>query len=1132
MSSESLQHCPSDQELKQFALGAGAPHRIEQIALHLIQSPKCACHGRLEQWHQESDDFMQTLRKAKTANPYEGEAECQAAVCRAASVAQVAATDERRILPTLEGSQVGKYRDLQLLGRGGMGEVYRAFDDRLQRHVALKLIRHDRFLSDSAVRRFHVEAALAARLEHPHIVPVYDFGQEADHHFLAMKLVDGQPLSTVGDRYREDPRLAAQLVIPLAQAIHHAHQRLVLHRDLKPANILVDEQGVPYITDFGLAKILGAESDLTQSGSVVGTPSYMAPEQAVGLHRDIITTTDIYGLGGILFFLLTGQPPVAGDDPLTVLRRVVDCEPVRPSSHNPKVDRDLDTICLKCLSKDPRRRYVTALALAEDLQRWLDGLPIEARPVTWRMRCVRWCRRRPAVAALTGAVTGLTLLVAIGSPLVAVSLQRQATQAKRNFFESQLSLARAERLSDRPDRREAGLAAIRGALAVVRQGDVDSATWLQLRNETLACLSLPAIRESRKWLVSSVAATDPTGNLYAFVADDSDIRLRRVSDGQQIARIDTANLAIDPIHFSPAGHYLGVRVDSQVERSEGGYRLYSVPDGQLQWSFVAPVRWNRVAFTPDERQMVLVDFEGHLHVLDTKSGRELADYETGLGDDFELAVHPLGEKVAFARRQGQGQSIFIHDLLSGDRIAELKFPFQVWTMAWSPDGNQIAVGSDGLFSLWDVAGPTLLRTFSGHRRLITQITFHPQGRLIATCGYDGATRVWDAVTGEALARLPSYSAYFTKSSGQLIVVGSFKGQESLEWWDFDMPNEMTTLSLPEVNGMFPRSIDFSSDGASIVAAGDDGIRSWEGPSSQYAEFMPLPGAFGVAHLPQPGTFLLGSSQGLSELRLRLKADNRASSRFDSSTVATSHKLAMNVLHERNPQTNHVFHRVAVSEDGRRVAWIRDRAQLVLWDRPADVVRQISVSDSAEEAPCLAISPSGRTVVSSDGDGLAVWDFDSGVRLVTLGDTSHWCHATFDATGRWLVVGDEHRYRCWATDTWRLVRTISRSGLGLWGASAFSPDGKLLALASSRSVVKLLDADTAEERCTLPTADYSMDICHIVFSPDGQRLLVSGENRMIQVWHLDRIHHQLQQLGLAWGWVPLAERYPDTAKRQN
>ena len=245
--------------------------------------------------------------------------------------------------------------------------------------MALKLVRHDRFTSDSSVRRFHVEAELAARLEHPNIVPVFEVGQAAEHQFLAMKLVDGRPLSTLGDRYREDPRQAVELMIPIAQAIHHAHERQVLHRDLKPGNILVDDQGFPYVTDFGLAKQLGVESDLTQSGSVVGTPSYMAPEQAVGLQRDVITTTDIYGLGGVLYFLLTGEPPIEGDEPLAVLRRVVDCEPVRPSHYNRRVDRDLDTICLKCLSKDPRRRYVTAWALADDLQRWLDGLPIEAQ---------------------------------------------------------------------------------------------------------------------------------------------------------------------------------------------------------------------------------------------------------------------------------------------------------------------------------------------------------------------------------------------------------------------------------------------------------------------------------------------------------------------------------------------------------------------------------------------------------------------------------------------------------------------------------------------------------------------------------------------------------------------------------
>jgi WD40 repeat protein len=400
--------------------------------------------------------------------------------------------------------------------------------------------------------------------------------------------------------------------------------------------------------------------------------------------------------------------------------------------------------------------------------------------------------------------------------------------------------------------------------------------------------------------------------------------------------------------------------------------------------------------------------------------------------------------------------------------------------------------------------------------LITRITFHPKGQLIATCGYDGATRVWDAETGEAQARFPSYSAYFSGATGQLIVVGSSAGQDAIEWWDVELPKELTTLSLSDIPGLYPRSLDTSSDGSAMVVAGGGGIGLWDLPSLRFREFHPLPEAFGVASLPEPSCFLVGSAKGLSILRggstglQKVQDDDRTEAAVPSVTLST--------LREGPGGPTGVFHRVAASQDGQRIAWIPDRGRLVLWDRSSDVVREISVS---ADAPCLAVSPSGQWVVSSDAEGLAVWDFDSGDRIVTLGNVLGYCKATFDASGSRLVVGDEHRYRCWRTGSWQLERTIPRGVKGLWGAAAFSPDGEILAISSSRSIVKLLSADTGAELCTLPTAEASLDMCHLCFSRDAKRLLLAGENHVIQVWDLERIRGQLTKLGLDWGNVEQA-----------
>ena len=290
------------------------------------------------------------------------------------------------------------------LGRGGMGIVYKAHHLPLNRPVALKLIKSSGFASVAERQRFQNEAEAVAKLDHSHIVPIYEVGRQAGQHFFSMKLVEGVSLDKRLGEFASNPRAAAKLVAITAEAVHHAHQRGILHRDLKPANILLDVRGEPHVADFGLAKQVDDDPGLSRSGAIVGTPAYMSPEQASGSKAPPTTATDVYGLGSILYSLLAGRAPFSGDSVVETLDKVRQQLPEPPSKVNGHVPRDLEVICLKCLEKEPARRYGSAQALSDDLARWLNGEPIAARPVSTLTRAGMWARRHPLPTALAASL--------------------------------------------------------------------------------------------------------------------------------------------------------------------------------------------------------------------------------------------------------------------------------------------------------------------------------------------------------------------------------------------------------------------------------------------------------------------------------------------------------------------------------------------------------------------------------------------------------------------------------------------------------------------------------------------------------------------------------------------------------
>src|SRR6266853_492967 len=301
----------------------------------------------------------------------------------------------------------GDYGLLEEIGRGGQGVVYRARQKSLNRIVALKVIGLAHWATEAHVKRFRMEAEAAAHLDDPRIVPIYEIGERDGACYFSMKFIEGGQLDKIIGSELMPGRKVAELMAKLAHTLHHAHQNGVLHRDVKPGNILLDAKGEPHLTDFGLAQLVETESTVTRTLEVLGTPSYMAPEQAAGNNTQLTSATDVYGLGAVLYELLTGHPPFAGGTTYETIKLLLETDPRQPRQLNPKIDRDLSTICLKCLEKDPTRRYPSALALADDLERWLKHEPIQARPTGIFARGRKWVRRNPSRALLAASLVAL-----------------------------------------------------------------------------------------------------------------------------------------------------------------------------------------------------------------------------------------------------------------------------------------------------------------------------------------------------------------------------------------------------------------------------------------------------------------------------------------------------------------------------------------------------------------------------------------------------------------------------------------------------------------------------------------------------------------------------------------------------
>ena len=878
----------------------------------------------------------------------------------------------------------GDYELLEEIAHGGMGVVYRARQKSLNRIVAVKMVLFGQFAGKTAFDRFRAEAQTVASLQHPNIVAIHEIGETDGQPYFSMDYVAGRNLA---DLVRDRPLLARQAagyVCKIAQAVQYAHTQGVLHRDLKPANVLIDESDEPRITDFGLARQMAGDSELTLTGQVIGSPNFMPPEQGAGKQVKLGPASDVYGLGAVLYCLLTARPPFVAETFEATLAQVLNTEPVAPRQLNPGIPRDLETLCLKCLEKDPERRCASAGELADELDRFLKGEPIHARPLGPADKLWRWCRRKPVLAALAAAVLALAAI----STTTAVRMTVAQGGRERELYRANIQLADAH----------------------IQKGDIDQAleSLLQcpprLRHWEWGYL----VGECHREVLALDQARAPLTNVV-FGPTPPEWNCGFSLDGRRVGTIHPSGIA--QVWELPSGKPVwSLRLTNEIVAG-----MVWLAD----WSGVALARSNTVEIIPLASSTRRLKLDGHAHQI------------------RRLAVSPVGQRVAALAADN---TLRIWDSASGQPLAVFPVIAGGQRLFFTGDGRRLVVAAQEQAAAYDVdTGEVLVRmaggvedavavlpdpeaerfvTVSGGARLIghrfqlrttnglvrdlgflpnpkfREVVFSPDRRSFCTSGTEATAAVRDSQTGDVIMTIPGRvnSGTFSPDGQRLATRG---GTSVIQIWDLAKRRELLKL---KGHREAVHDVAFSPDGRLLASVSKDGsVKVWSAlPGREIFDCTGLP--WGLSYTPDsrrlayaflPDWIAIRDTQS-GRLDASLRRLHRVcltvAFRPDGRQLATSDGFGETAIWEVETGRllrvlrghGHGIDRVLYSRDGRRLITGSYDGTVRLWD--PDSGQQLRVLARVPNlVDSLDLSPDGRRIVVADGEVGRVWNVETGQR---------------------------------------------------------------------------------------------------------------------------------------------------------